>query len=277
MSTLPESHATHPVIPTNAVTSESHVVTSSASHVVPLPASHLPSSSGATTRLPKLSIPVFSGEPLQWWQSFWDCFEAAVHNNSSLSDVQKLSYLRAQLQHDAARVVAGFPLTGVNYEHSVILLQQRYGQPHKLVNAHMNALLEMHNPMNSSSALHTRSLSSLGKSRETYGSLLVPIILNKLPADVRVNLARQHGSDEWTIDELQGALLTEIRILEMGSHHPQSQFTASFHASSVRKPSRTASDLPTPKRPTCVYCKGPHAPGTCEAIKDHQKHLDIIK
>ena len=41
VSTLPESHATHPVIPTNAVTSESHVA--------PLPASHLSSSSGATT------------------------------------------------------------------------------------------------------------------------------------------------------------------------------------------------------------------------------------
>ena len=82
------------------------------------------------------------------------------------------------------------------------------------------------------------------------------------------------------IDELQGALLAEIRILEMGSHHPQSnstQFTASFHASSVHKPSHTTSDLPTPKKPTCVYCKGLHAPGTCEAIKDHQKRLDIIK
>lgn len=33
-----------------------------------------------TTRLPKLSIPIFSGNTLQW-QSFWDYFEAAVHHN----------------------------------------------------------------------------------------------------------------------------------------------------------------------------------------------------
>ena len=118
---------------------------------------------------------------------------------------------------------------------------------------------------------------------ETYGSLLVPIILNMFPADVRRNLTRQHGSDEWTIDELQGALLTEIRILETGSHHlfkaqsNSSQFTAPFHTNSVRKPSHTASDLQTQKKPTCVYYKGPHANDTCEAIKDHQKRLDIIK
>ena len=76
--------------------------------------------------------------------------------------------------------------------------------------------------------------------------------------------------------------LTEIRILEMGSHHPfknqsNTQITASFHTNSVHKPPHTASDPHTQKKPTCVYCKGPHTPGTCEAIKDHQKHLDVIK
>ena len=154
-------------------------------------------------------------------------------------------------------MVAGFPLTGVNYEHSVTLLQQRYGQPHKLIKAHMNALIEIPNPTNSASALqlfydsiesHTHSLSSLGQPCETYGSLLVPIIINKLSADVKTNLARQHGSDDWMIDQLQGALLTEIRILEMGSHHPlksqsnSCQFTDSFHTNSFRKPPRDPSE-----------------------------------
>ena len=41
-------------------------------------------------------------------------------------------------KYDAARIVAGFPLTGVNYEHSVTLLRQRYGQPHN--NNNNNAL-----------------------------------------------------------------------------------------------------------------------------------------
>ena len=35
------------------------------------------------TRLPKLTIPTFSGNVLEW-QSFWDCFETAVHNNPAL-------------------------------------------------------------------------------------------------------------------------------------------------------------------------------------------------
>ena len=69
---------------------------------------------------------------------------ATVHNNSSLTNIQKLNHLQAQLQHDAARVVAGFPLTGVNYEHSVTILRQRYDQLHKMINALHDALFEMH-------------------------------------------------------------------------------------------------------------------------------------
>ena len=46
----------------------------------------LTSSSYATSRLPKLSIPTFTGDPLNW-QSFWDCFDSAVNSNPTLSNV----------------------------------------------------------------------------------------------------------------------------------------------------------------------------------------------
>ena len=70
------------------------------------------------TRLPKLTLPTFSGNPLQF-QTFWDSFEAAVHNNNSLTGVQKFHYLRSQLVGDASHVIANFPLTDLSYQHSV--------------------------------------------------------------------------------------------------------------------------------------------------------------
>jgi len=36
------------------------------------------------SRLPKLTIPMFNGDPLSW-QSFWDCFDLAVHSNPNLT------------------------------------------------------------------------------------------------------------------------------------------------------------------------------------------------
>jgi len=53
--------------------------------------------SDTNTYLPKLDLSQFSWN-LLYWQPFWDSFEAAVDTNRSLSGVQKLSYLWAQLR-----------------------------------------------------------------------------------------------------------------------------------------------------------------------------------
>ena len=183
---------------------------------IPASASHVYTSS--QSRLPKLTLPVFSGDPLNW-QTFWDSFNAAVHTNPALGCIQKFNYLKTQLQGDAARAIAGLPLTERNYQHSIELLENRFGQPHKLINAHMQALLDMPNPNTSLTSLrlfydtiatHTRALGSLGKSQEVYGDLLVSVILKKLPVEVRRNLAREQTSAEWTFDDLTGAILKEI-------------------------------------------------------------------
>ena len=57
------------------------------------------------SHLPKLNVPFYTANPLLW-QSFWNCFNAAINLNSILAGgVQKLTYLRAQLQGDAAGVI----------------------------------------------------------------------------------------------------------------------------------------------------------------------------
>ena len=110
---------------------------------------------------------------------------------------------------------------------------------------------------------HSRSL---GKPEETYGDLLVPIILGKLPSDTRQNLARESTTPEWTFPQLK---LEEIRILESGSGHPyQSNVsTAAFLVNSK---------LPRAPR-SCVFCKGPHAPHQCSTVTDRRQRLDIVK
>ena len=78
--------------------------------------------------LPKLTLPSFNGNPLEF-QTFWDFFEAAVHNNVGLTGAQKFQYLRALLSGDAAQVISNLPLCGANYLNSVKLLKDRFGQP----------------------------------------------------------------------------------------------------------------------------------------------------
>ena len=51
------------------------------------------------SRLPKLSLPTFDGNPLEW-QTFWDSFSTEVDSNPNFTGVQKLNYLHTQLQGD---------------------------------------------------------------------------------------------------------------------------------------------------------------------------------
>ena len=87
-------------------------------------------------KLPKLSLPIFTGNILEW-QTFWDSFESIVHHYDSLSDIQRFSYLRSLLPGGAARVIEGFPLTHTNYIQAMELLKERFEQEHQIVNAYM--------------------------------------------------------------------------------------------------------------------------------------------
>lgn len=78
------------------------------------------SSSSSLLRLPKLTLPTFSGNILDW-PTFWDSFESSFHLNSGLPDIQMFSYLKSLTQNAAARTIVGFPLTNANYAKAVEL------------------------------------------------------------------------------------------------------------------------------------------------------------
>ena len=247
-------------------------------------ASTLTGTSQNVSHLPKLTLPIFEGDPLLW-QTFWDSFESAVHSNNVLSEVQKLNYLRAHLGGEALRAIAGFPLTSANYCQSVDLLKDRFGQPQRIVNAHMHALMNLPNPKNEIKSLrefydaienHVRGLLALGWTTESYGALLVPMVLGKLPAETRKNLAREHGNLEWTINELRDSIAREIRVLEAGLCVPPSPaedhlrppiVTASFHTGATYQL----------KKPKCIFCKGTHSSIKCDVISDQPKRMEIVK
>ena len=237
------------------------------------------------SRLPKLTLPTFSGEPLQF-QTFWDSFVAAIHNDEGLTGVQKFHYLRAQLQGDAYNVIDNLPLTDLNYEHSVALLKERFGQPYKLVDAHMNALMHLPKPVNSLTSLqnfhdklesHMRALMSLGKSPDTYSTMLTRMVLGKLPADLRKQFARDNSGGEWTIRDVMACILKEIRVLEIG--HYSNDSNKEFHstAASLHTGAAKSAGQREKREPVCTYCKGSHTANQCTVVTDHQQCTSIVK
>ena len=202
---------------------------------------------------------------------------------------------RAQLRDGAERVIAGLSLTNANYAKSIQLLEERFARPHKIINAHMEALLNLPSPTDHLSSLrffydsietHIRGLETLGKKTETYEDILVPIIQKKLPNGIKRNLARQNGNKEWQLDNLRKAILNEIEILEAGQNTScdyefsgnSSATTATFlTASRPRTPVSASNSGDRPTKRMCLFCKGEHSPTDCNVVTDKEKRHSIVR
>ena len=150
--------------------------------------------------------------------------------------------------------------------------------------------MELNSPSNNLSSLqlfydsvqsHVQSLESLGTPQGMYGSMLVPIILRKLPAEVRRNLARSHGTEKWTLTELQSSILQELQILEMGVdysstgtlHTPTGAFLTNVNQ---RQSHKQHSSLSSKK--FCTFCKSPnHLTSRCDVVTDTQKRIEVVR
>ena len=76
------------------------------------------------------------------WTSFNDLFEASVHNNNTLSNSQKLNYLKASLKADAEpqKLLASLTVTDPNYQVARQLLVDRYDNKRCIIRAHIHAI-----------------------------------------------------------------------------------------------------------------------------------------
>ena len=128
-----------------------------------------------------------------------------------------------------------------------------------------------------------RALSSLGKSSDSYGSLLTSLILSKLPVETKKHMAWEHCNLEWSIDDVMASMLKEIQMSQQYTGKPISLDTTmptigSFHASTRRTPhSHHTHATPQRKELLCVFCKGNHKPTTCTKVVDPKERLAIVR
>ena len=76
------------------------------------------------------------------WQTFNDSFKTSVHV-SSLSNVQKFSYLIEYLEDDALNGISGLTTTSQNYTQALELLEKRFGNPQLIISSHINTLVKL--------------------------------------------------------------------------------------------------------------------------------------
>lgn len=163
-----------------------------------------------SARLPKLEIPSFSGEKLKW-SEFWDSFNATIHKNSSISDIEKLNYLMSKLTGEARQSVSGIYLSNENYSVVVDLLKERYGDAQTVINTHYVELINLKPVPNTAKGLrslydqiekHLRSLEALEQNVDQ--DIFIAMITSKIPKEAIIQLELQKGArNKWSVRELR--------------------------------------------------------------------------
>lgn len=76
-------------------------------------------------KLPTINIPTFLGA-YESWLNFRDTYKSLIHDNYSLSNVQKFHYLRSSLAYEAAEQIQSLETMDANYEIAWSILKDRY-------------------------------------------------------------------------------------------------------------------------------------------------------
>ena len=230
-------------------------------------------------RLPKIELPKFSGK-IEEFPPFWDAFEATV-DKSELPDVTKFTYLKGLLEKEAKAVIDGLQLTAVNYKEAKDILKQRYNRKEAHIFQHVQKLLTLEaDPsikdnlsklkfINDKVKIHIRSLEALDIHGNTYGVILTPLILSRLPAVIRMEWSRKSEGKESDLPYLLEFLESEIKTRERAE-------TFKFSTPSnpeVRNNKGNRGSVATTMAlhtvtSTCIFCrKSNHASDRCFHLK----------
>ncbi|XP_062576180.1 uncharacterized protein LOC134238068 [Saccostrea cucullata] len=208
----------------------------------------------------------------------WDTLEKI--NSQILQELEKEEEIQMEIEDSD-------DLTNTNYRQAIDVLFERYGQNHKIIKAHIQTLIDIPFPKSNPDSLRNffdrmecciRALEALGTDEATYGTILTPMLYNKLPAEIRKNITRDKGDDQWELHSLRRAIKKELCVQDAGqamhSKQEAQEFipTANFVAGS--------SHIRTNKQEIvkqCLFCNGNHSPINCHNVQDYDKRISIIK
>ncbi|XP_044754984.1 uncharacterized protein LOC123313938 [Coccinella septempunctata] len=164
----------------------------------PSTSAQAPQPSQTRPRLPDISIPTFSGD-FSKWPAFRDLFQSLVINSTSISDIERLHYLRTCLSHEPLDTISSLPLTEVSFPIAWKKLMDKYENKRLLLSSQYSKLLSfsLANQKNSTaSSLRQfidsivnplQSLKALGEDLEQNNNLLVFHIINRMDHDSRTH------------------------------------------------------------------------------------------
>lgn len=222
--------------------------------------------SDSDIHFPRLQLPTFSGDILQW-SSFASLFKASVDGNSRLSEVHKLQYLKGALKGEAAQLLNHIPIETGFYEKAWSLLLERYDNKRQGINSHIRRMLEHPQVQHQDGkALQRfidvmnegiRALDVLERPEEHFNSVMSFVLLSKL--DKTSKLAWEMTLEKGTIPPIE-------KMLQFLTN--RASVITENSSDETKGPRETDTSTPDSKtrKSSCHFCSSTHPPYKCDVF-----------
>ena len=106
------------------------------------PPSSRENSTQSGVKIPKIEVPTFNGDIMQWRQ-FWEQFRISVHDRSNLTDAERMVYLHHALKDGPAKaIVEGRAQSGDQYSEAIECLTYRFDRPRLIHQSHVKMIVD---------------------------------------------------------------------------------------------------------------------------------------
>ncbi|XP_014295624.1 uncharacterized protein LOC106693276 [Microplitis demolitor] len=195
--------------------------------------------------LPQIKLHTFQGSYNEW-DSFKDLFTSLVINEDSLTGSQKMHYLKTQIKGEAAALLANLQVTDEAFQPAWNLLNTRYTNPRRLLDMHIDDLLDRqlvtsHSAADLDALLHANektldAIAALGIPTGELDPFLIRLTVRCLLSDIRVEWMASLGlSNEFpTYQQLHDMLKAKVRARE--NSEIRAKITANQAKGVVEKP-----------------------------------------
>ncbi|XP_071580189.1 uncharacterized protein [Temnothorax nylanderi] len=225
------------------------------------------------TSLPRINLPKFS-DAYEDWPSFRDFFRSVIGDNSSISHVERLHYLRSCLQGSAENLIRSLTITGENYDRAWAILCKHYKNKKELIRSNFatftavakmkaataDELSRVHNAVTSA----VNAQESIGRPINSHGMDLFNHLVVEL-FDSRTRLEWESSTGDSFEPPTHETLMNFItkRILTLNAANPKNT------TKPASEPSRSAkTHVAKRSEPSqCPLCKGKHSLMGCPDFK----------
>lgn len=228
------------------------------------------------SKLPKLTLPRFSGKFIEW-TSWFNAFTTLVESDNEIDELSKFIHLKSCLDASPLRTIDCLELSPENYRKALQLLRERFENKAIIVQSHVCELFNV-KPLKQSDAdclgglvdsvnSHLGSLRSLVSEGEMLEAIIFHLIRGKLDDE-----SLEKWEAEYDCSHLPSWSLLSQFICNRGRNLAGREVRKGISAHGYGKGLNKRTSLPTTAGdnfPTqCYSCSGPHQLKVCPKFKE---------